>query len=248
MFRDNMVGDVAVRDKPNTLFLFVALTPWDRQLAQVTSPSHIVDTKSLYHVVRKGSAGSRQVRRSAVEMAIVADSLRQMGTASSDARRRTHQCRVGHDQRCAGVRDIKTGRLTPQQKQAKMKQRSEQPHLKLSPRSAAEQTRNESSQREKDAADDSLEDSADAMVAVERARKTGSLTPEERRMARGSRDRWRHAIEQGGGQFFQDETGSMRSWDHRSTSRRRRSDSTLLNQREKEPAVNFQSGVLSSFS
>ena len=40
---------------------------------------------------------------------------------------------------------IKTGRLTPQQKQAKMKQRSEQPHLKLSLRSAAEQTRNESS-------------------------------------------------------------------------------------------------------
>ena len=97
-----MVGDVAVRDKPSTLFLFVALAPWDRQLAQVTSPSHIVDEKSLYHVVRKGS---RQVQRSAVEMAIVADSLRQMGTASSDARRRTHQCRVGDDQRCAGVRD-----------------------------------------------------------------------------------------------------------------------------------------------
>ena len=105
MFRDNMVGDVTVRDKPSTLFLFVALAPWDRQLAQVTSPSHIVDAKSFYHVVRKGSAGSRKVRRSAVEMAIVADSLRQMSTASSDARRRTHQCRVGHDQRCAGERD-----------------------------------------------------------------------------------------------------------------------------------------------
>ena len=86
------------------------------------------------------------------------------------------------------------------------------------------------------------------MVAVERARKTGSLTPEERRMARDHETDGDTPTEQGGGQFFQDETGSMRSWDHRSTSRRRRSDSTLLNQREKEPALNFQSCVLSSVS
>ena len=38
-----------------------------------------VDAKSLYHVLRKGSADSRQDRRNATEMAIVADSLARIG-------------------------------------------------------------------------------------------------------------------------------------------------------------------------
>ena len=66
-----------------------------------------------------------------------------------------------------------------------MKQRSEQPYPKLRSQSASEHTRNESSRPEKEAADDSLEDSADAMVAVECARKAGPLTPEERLLVKG---------------------------------------------------------------
>ena len=99
-----------------------------------------------------------------------------------DAHGRTHQSQVGRDQRGAGALD-QDGSLHLVQEQARMEQRSEQPRLKLRSRSAAEQICNESSRPEKVAAGDSLEESADAMVAAECARK--SWTVDSRRTPPG---------------------------------------------------------------
>ena len=65
-----MVGDVTVMGKSCSLSPSAALAPQDCDLAKLTAQSHIVDAKSLYDVPNKGSAGSRQDRRSAVEMAV----------------------------------------------------------------------------------------------------------------------------------------------------------------------------------
>ena len=48
VFRNIMVGDVTMRDKPSSLSPRAAPAQQDCQLAQVTSQSHIVDAKSWY--------------------------------------------------------------------------------------------------------------------------------------------------------------------------------------------------------
>ena len=106
---------------------------------------------------------------------------------------------------------LKTGHLTWVQEHATMEQRWEEPHLKLRSRSAAEQFRSESSRSVKEAADDSLENSADAMVAVTCARKIGPLTPGGLQLAEGSRDRWRYAIEQVEDNFTKKERFNVQS-------------------------------------
>ena len=62
LVRDIMVGDVAARDEPSSLYPFAALTPQHFQCAQITSQSHIVDPKSLYEMLRRGSAGSHKTQ------------------------------------------------------------------------------------------------------------------------------------------------------------------------------------------
>ena len=69
MLRSITVRDVTVRDKSSLLSPFTALAPQDCQLVQVTSPSYIVHTKSLYNVQRKGWVGSRRGRGLTAELA-----------------------------------------------------------------------------------------------------------------------------------------------------------------------------------
>ena len=116
----------------------------------------------FFDVLSKCSAGSRQDGRSAVEMAIVADSLPNAGASirlvprpemPADALTKPELAKTNG--RLEHL--IKTGHFTLVLLQATMKQRSEQPRPKLRSRSAAEQTRNETSRPQKEAADDSLD-------------------------------------------------------------------------------------------
>ena len=138
-------------------------------LAQVTSQSHIVDAKSLYDVLSKGiqrvldkiegaSSRWRSWPTPWPRLAPPSDGCRIL-------RRRAHQRQVVQDQRVSGALDqdvsLHSGAGTGN----------------------VEAAVGTTCRLEKEAADDSPEDSADAMVAVECARQTCPLTLEEQRMA-----------------------------------------------------------------
>ena len=86
-------------------------TPQNCQLAQVTSQSHIVDARSLTRRAEQGFSGlstrPEERSRDGDRGRLSGQGWRfyHMGTASSDARRRTHPSRVGQDQRAAGALD-----------------------------------------------------------------------------------------------------------------------------------------------
>ena len=126
---------------------------------------------------------------------------------------------------------IETGHFTLVQEQATIETAVGTTTSQNPNRICCRQARNESSRPEKEAVDDLPEDSADAMVSVESARKTCPLRLELCRMAGGSRGRWRYTIGARWKAILPRRSGPTRSGDHCSTGGRRRSDSALVNQR-----------------
>jgi len=75
LYRDVMFGDVSREDWRTTLAPFCALMPSQCELAKRCTQTHVIDAKSVYDVISKGSAGNRQDRRTALDLAIVAEAL-----------------------------------------------------------------------------------------------------------------------------------------------------------------------------
>jgi len=80
LFRDAVYGDVLVPEWASRLMPFTAVLRDDCKLGEVSTELSVVDAKSVYDVLSKNSAGSKADRRTAVEMAIVRESLSAVGS------------------------------------------------------------------------------------------------------------------------------------------------------------------------
>ena len=77
MFRDVVFGDVSRSNWRDSISPFLAVLKKDCSLDQRQSQCQITDAKSLYDAVVKQSPASRQDRRTAVEMSIIVETMRE---------------------------------------------------------------------------------------------------------------------------------------------------------------------------
>ena len=80
MIRDVLHGDVCKDDWRKSIVPFVAILKEECELKERLQQCHITDAKSLFDAIIKESVGSRQDRRTAVEIAIILDSLKRSGS------------------------------------------------------------------------------------------------------------------------------------------------------------------------
>ena len=80
MIRDVLHGDVCKEDWRKSIVPFVAVLKEECELKERLRQCHVTDAKSLYDAITKESIGSRQDRRTAVEIAIILDALRRSGS------------------------------------------------------------------------------------------------------------------------------------------------------------------------
>ena len=76
MIRDILHGDVHREDWRKSIVPFVAVLREECELKCRLQQCHVTDAKSLFDAISKDSVGSRQDRRTAVEIAIILDALR----------------------------------------------------------------------------------------------------------------------------------------------------------------------------
>ncbi len=79
MFRDVVFGDVDRENWQASLSPFLSVLPKECSLSIRQEQCQITDAKSLYDAVIKQSPNSRQDRRTAVELAIIVESMRKSG-------------------------------------------------------------------------------------------------------------------------------------------------------------------------
>ena len=150
MIRDVLHGDVHKEDWKKSVLPFITVLRSECELKSRLEQCSVTDAKSLFDAIAKESTNSRQDRRTAIEIAIILDAIRNSG---SSVRWSPHPKMVAdvltkdNIAKSNGALEevLKTSRLTIWDEHEELRLRKENPNFKLRSKKASERIRQENS-------------------------------------------------------------------------------------------------------
>ena len=148
MIRDILHGDVHREDWRKSIVPFVAVLREECEPKCRLQQCHVTDAKSLFDAISKDSVGSRQDRRTAVEIAIILDALRK---SRSTVRWAPHPKMIAdvltkdNIAKSNGALEevLRTSKFSLWEEEDELLKRKENPSFKLRSKKASERTRQE---------------------------------------------------------------------------------------------------------
>ena len=150
MIRDILHGDVHKEDWKKSIVPFITVLSSECELKSRLQQCSVTDAKSLFDAISKESTTSRQDRRTAIEIAIILDTIKQ---SSSSVRWSPHPKMIAdvltkdNIAKSNGALEevLRTSRLSIWDEHEELRLRKENPGFKLRSRRASERIRSESS-------------------------------------------------------------------------------------------------------
>ena len=150
MIRDVLHGDVHKEDWKKSILPFITVLRSECELKSRLQQCSVTDAKSLFDAIAKESTNSRQDRRTAIEIAIILDAIR---NSSSSVRWSPHPKMVAdvltkdNIAKSNGALEevLRTSRLTIWDEHEELRLRKENPNFKLRSKKASERIRQDNS-------------------------------------------------------------------------------------------------------
>ena len=148
MIRDVLHGDVHREDWRKSIVPFVAVLKEDCQLKTRLDQCCVTDAKSLFDAITKESTGSRQDRRTAIEIAIILDAIKK---SKSTVRWSPHPRMIAdvltkdNIAKSNGALEelLRTSKLSLWEEEEELQKRREDPSFKLRSKKASERMRSD---------------------------------------------------------------------------------------------------------